>query len=325
MPSANSRLIQLALNPLNDNELWIAFVNGADGKKVYKTSDSGANWTNLTTPALNGERVHHIVHIGGSNGSIYAFSDKTVYYRNTAMADWMPTNEGLPDFISAQSARPFYRDGKIRLASYGKGIWESQLIDTLLQPIAKAMVDKLTQTVICQIDSFYFEDYSILNHAGAGWSWTFESGEPATSTLRNPTVYFGQPGTYLVTLTITDGLGQTSADSIYVAVENYDIPSTLQEGFQANFPPTGFSVQRKQWWRVVFEYFHRRLWPKHPMRIFRQLLHRLARLCRRPAHVARPGYCHPTATHLRYRLRTLWLPVCRYPGHPGLHRLRLQF
>lgn len=242
LPSANNRLIQLALSPLNDQELWIAFVNGADGKKVYKTSDSGANWTNLTTAALNGERVHNIAHIGGSDGSIYAFTDKTVYFRSNTTPDWIPANTGLPDFISTQSARPFYRDGKIRLASYGKGIWESPLIDTLLQPVAKAMVDKLTQTVICQIDSFYFEDYSILNHAGAGWNWTFENGQPATSDQRNPVVYFGQPGTYLVTLTITDGLGQTGADSIYVAVENYDIPSTLQEGFQANFPPTGFSV-----------------------------------------------------------------------------------
>lgn len=243
LPPANSRLIQLALNPLNDNELWIGYVNGVDGKKVYKTADGGAAWTNLSTPALNGERVHNIVHIGGADGSIYVFTDKTVYYRNNAMADWIPVNEGLPEFISTQSARPFYRDGKIRLASYGKGIWESPVVDTVQQPVAKAMVDKLVQTVICQIDSFYFEDYSILNHAGASWSWTFEGGQPATSSLRNPVAYFSQPGEFLVTLTVTDGTGQSDTDSLYVSIQNYDIPSTLQEGFQANFPPTGFSIQ----------------------------------------------------------------------------------
>ena len=242
IPAGNSHLLQISLNPLNDEELWMAYVQGGNGGKVFKTSDSGANWTNLTTSTLNGESVHHILMIAETDGGVYVFTNNTVYYRNNTMSDWTLANQGLPANIATQSSRPFYRDNKIRMATYGKGIWESDMIDVPGAPVAKAMVDKLVQTVICDVDSFYFEDYSMLNHNGATWNWTFESGSPATSDQRNPVVYFSQPGTYLATLTITDGSGQTDMDSIYVSVENYAIPSTIQEDFQANFPPSGFSI-----------------------------------------------------------------------------------
>jgi PKD repeat protein len=41
--------------------------------------------------------------------------------------------------------------------------------------------------------------------------WTFEGGTPATSTAQNPVVTYSQPGTYNVTLTVSNGLSQNSA------------------------------------------------------------------------------------------------------------------
>ena len=37
------------------------------------------------------------------------------------------------------------------------------------------------------------------------WNWTFEGGEPATSTEQNPTVNYANPGTYEVSLTAANG------------------------------------------------------------------------------------------------------------------------
>jgi PKD repeat protein len=39
------------------------------------------------------------------------------------------------------------------------------------------------------------------------WSWTFEGGEPATSTEQNPTVTYNVPGLYLVSLTVSNSQG----------------------------------------------------------------------------------------------------------------------
>lgn len=92
-------------------------------------------------------------------------------------------------------------------------------------------------------DSFYFDDYSVLNHAGASWQWTFQGGSPATSTLRNPAVYFASPGTHLAILTITDGSGHSDTDSLQVAVNNYVEPTFVQEGFQSSFPPADIFIE----------------------------------------------------------------------------------
>ena len=42
------------------------------------------------------------------------------------------------------------------------------------------------------------------------WSWTFEGGTPATSTERSPVVSFGAPGTYEVSLTVSNAIGSNS-------------------------------------------------------------------------------------------------------------------
>ena len=41
------------------------------------------------------------------------------------------------------------------------------------------------------------------------WSWEFEGGAPATSSVQNPVVTYSQPGTYGVRLTVTNAAGDT--------------------------------------------------------------------------------------------------------------------
>ena len=237
IPSGNSRKILLALDYTNENILWICYPDGANGSKVFKTTNGGSTWSNITTSMLNGENAHSIVCIPNTDGGIYFCSARTVFYRNNSMNDWQIVNANLPTYFNTDIARPFYRDGKLRIASYGKGIWESALYDQPTAPVAQITVDKLQQIVVCETDSFRFDDYSALNHLNATWQWSFPSGTPTTSTLRNPTVYFPSPGTYQATLTVTDGNGQSSSDTVNVSITAYVPPTSIQEGFQNSFPP----------------------------------------------------------------------------------------
>lgn len=240
IPAGNSRRMLLTLNPSNANELWIGYPGGSNGNKIFKTENGGQTWINLSTPALNNESVQALTYVAGTNGGVYYCTQRSVYYRNAQMTDWIMDNNGLPMFFSSNIARPFYRDSKIRIASYGKGIWESPLHEAPAQPIARITVDKLSQTVVCNADSFYFVDYSFVNHQGTSRLWSFEGGEPSNSTLINPTVVFTSPGLHWATLTITDSNGVSSVDSIQVEVINFVAPSTVSEGFQTSFPPNGW-------------------------------------------------------------------------------------
>jgi Zn-dependent metalloprotease/PKD repeat protein len=53
------------------------------------------------------------------------------------------------------------------------------------------------------------------------WSWTFESGNPHTSNVQNPVVTYNVPGTYAVTLKVTNSFGSnTVTKSGYIVISN---------------------------------------------------------------------------------------------------------
>ena len=241
IPPGNSSRMLLAVNPQNADELWLAYPSGANGFKVFKTVNSGSNWSNLTSSLLNNESVQSLIHIAGTDGGIYVATNRAVYYRNN-VSDFTLENNGLPLFTNGNILKPFYRDSKIRLATYGKGIYQSDLVESPSQIIARITVDKLSQTAICEIDSFYFDDYSFLNHQNASWQWSFPTGSPSSSNLRNPAVIFQSAGQHLAVLQITDANGQTDTDSLYVTLDFFSFNTGISEDFEQQFLPPGWTT-----------------------------------------------------------------------------------
>ena len=58
-------------------------------------------------------------------------------------------------------------------------------------------------TEICEFDVVNFTDESI--GSITSWNWTFEGGNPGSSTEQNPLVTYNDQGTYNVELTVSDG------------------------------------------------------------------------------------------------------------------------
>lgn len=92
-------------------------------------------------------------------------------------------------------------------------------------------------TVICQGGSLEFEDLS-WNGDIVDRVWTFEGGSPSTSTFRNPTVAYNQPGTYKVTLKVINDQGNsevTKTEFITVQKEVADLASPFRETFESEW------------------------------------------------------------------------------------------
>lgn len=224
LPAGYKRRFLLTVSGTDPERLWIGYADGANGEKVFESIDGGASWTNLTTFLLDGEAPTTLVHLLGTDGALFLGTNKSVYYRPASGQDWTLFNDGLPKEINCNIIRPFYRDKKLRLAAYGKGFWETPLPDPF-QSICQPTVDK--RVAYCERDTFQFDDYSVLAHENASWSWTFESGNPAVSESRNPKVVFPGTGEYDVTLTITDETGFTASRSLVVEVKNECQPDTI--------------------------------------------------------------------------------------------------
>ena len=240
LPSFGGNLSLISLDPENDQVLWLAYARGADGNKIFKSINGGSTWTNETSSELNAQNMQSIVAIGGTDGGVYVGTSASVYYKNNTMNAWALDNTNLPLTIGTSALKPFYRDGKIRLASYGKGIWESNLFEAPTRPVAKIMVDKLIAN--CANDLFYFDDYSMLNHTEATWAWTFENANIETSNIRNPEVSFNFAGTHLVGLTVTNAAGLSSTDSITIVTQGI-ATTALEHDFEVEFIPEGWYLE----------------------------------------------------------------------------------
>jgi len=85
---------------------------------------------------------------------------------------------------------------------------------------------------ICMGQEIEFEDISY--NGIENWEWTFEGGTPATSVDNNPSVLYETPGTYSVTLTVSNAQGEQTVfkeDLITVLGEaEYALP--FEESFE---------------------------------------------------------------------------------------------
>ena len=212
------RKMTISLN--EQNELYFALNTGAGSpNKIFKTTDFGLHWENLTTPTILNQWVGHLQVQEGTNGGVYLATDKNIWYRNNEHTDWQLFSTGLPLNIFINKLLPFYKDGKLRMAT-SRGIWERAFFESS-QPRAQPMASD--EYIFCQRDEIQFEDHSILNHQDASWEWEFPGAISVSSTtVRNPLVRYENPGAYEVRLKVTNAIGQESSktETVMITMEN---------------------------------------------------------------------------------------------------------
>ncbi len=197
----------IEIHPLNPDTVWIAL-----GNEIYQSNDGGTSWTNFsgTLPNIS---VNTIVYDREStNGAMYVGQDVGVYYRDRSMADWELFATGLPNTEVLELE--IYYDAEcrgndmLRAATYGRGLWESDLKDPgSVAPFAcfaASLLDPCTDQWVA------FEDQSAYNPTA--WTWTISPGtfsfeNSTNASSQNPVISFTNTGTYTITLTATNAFG----------------------------------------------------------------------------------------------------------------------
>jgi hypothetical protein len=122
--------------------------NGMNAPHVYRSVDSGAHWTNISSNLPNAPANGVLVDPNDAN-TLYVAMDTGVYGTTqvatcTSANCWSVYGVGLPNApvvalaAGAELATGDGRNGELRAATYGRGIWEIPLL-TAASPAAPAM------------------------------------------------------------------------------------------------------------------------------------------------------------------------------------------
>ena len=202
LPVASAAITYIAVNPTNPNNVWVTFSGYFSNNKIYTTTDAGITWVNYTDTGLPNLPVNCIVYQNSSPDGLYIGTDIGVYYRNNSLTSWQPFFTGLPNVI-VNELEIQYSSGKIRAATYGRGLWESDLYSSS-NPVPVA---NFTSNVITGCPGLTVQFTDISTFSPTSWDWTFSGGTPPTSTAQNPQVIYNISGTYGVILTSTNSNG----------------------------------------------------------------------------------------------------------------------
>lgn len=131
LPVSSAQITYIEVDPLNENHVWVTFSGYSAANKVWVTINGGTSWSNYSTGLPNLPANCIVFENNSPNGTLYVGMDVGVYCRNSSMAAWIPFNSGLPNVVVSELEIQ-YSVGKIRAATYGRGMWESDLADIAL-------------------------------------------------------------------------------------------------------------------------------------------------------------------------------------------------
>ncbi|WOD44136.1 discoidin domain-containing protein [Hwangdonia lutea] len=239
----------IATSLYDENTVYACYSNGtwtANKGQVFKSTDGGETWSNWSG-SVNSHTKNLVIQPSNTGEDlIYLFTTSKngeksqCYYRKESMADWELFGNNYPENFAVNTAIPFYRDAKLRLAG-GGGVWETPLQEQNFIPIINPWVENISNK--CMDDVLHFDDHSILNHAGASWKWEITPAPVYISdaNIRNPEVILGNPGSYTVKLTVTQN-GVDYVKEIPNMVTTTTCPSITDCNNPAELPKNEWSL-----------------------------------------------------------------------------------
>lgn len=171
---------------------------------VYKTTNSGATWTTVTTTGT--VYTNGLCFIEGTNtafttGAATGASGSS--YSDDGGTTW--TNIDTEQHLYVEFLNPSIGwSGWFNTSSTAGGMWKWNNLSSPLVPDFSA-----SSGTACSNTPVTFTDMTS-GGTPTSWSWQFPGGTPSTSNVQNPSITYATPGTYDVTLTVSDGTNQTT-------------------------------------------------------------------------------------------------------------------
>ncbi len=264
LPTGSAQISRVAVDNLDANNVFVTFSGYSTGNKVFMSINGGTSWTNIST-GLPNLPVNCITYSNNSNDVIYAGTDVGIYVRDNTMTSWTPFMSGLPNVI-VNDLEIFYPTGKIRAATYGRGVWESDVysnlgldasITTIINPVngsttcntnvtPSIVLKNMGNTTITSVNILYKMDSAATQTLN--WTGSLLSAASATINLNLFSGLTTAAHTFSVWLTSPNGsvdqntANDYSSSTFTVISVPVGVSLPFTEGFEGTtFVPTGWT------------------------------------------------------------------------------------
>ncbi|MEO5570193.1 MAG: T9SS type A sorting domain-containing protein [Bacteroidia bacterium] len=262
LPVSNAAITFIAIKDINPDELWVTFSGYSAGNKVFYSDDGGTTWLNVSGTLPN-IPVTCIIYQNNSNDILYIGTDFGVFQTDNTLNDWLPYNTGLPNVI-IDELEIQYGVSKLRAATYGRGVWESDLAVSVLVPVDAgtfaivspqgSYCDSLVNVIVrirnygvdtlTSVDVNYFFDAN----APQVYNWSGSLAHNATVDITLPSATMS-PGAHTFTAFtsnpngVIDNNPANDSHSSNFFINTVGIPTPIVEGFESGiFPPSNWNL-----------------------------------------------------------------------------------
>ncbi len=211
-PNNGLSLSSIVFDPVDRNIVYLTSV-APDATKthVWRSQNFGQTWAAIDGNGFpSGILVNAITVDPVVRTTLYASTHLGVYRSLDSGTNWERLGAFLP-LVNVMDISVSADGNQLRAATFGRGVWQLSAVGNNAVPVANFNVVKSSLTAAFT-DASTDSDGSIVRRI-----WNFGDGVSASAT--NPLHTYAAPGTYTVTLTVTDdgGYSHTRTATVVVA------------------------------------------------------------------------------------------------------------
>ncbi|MBL7765468.1 MAG: hypothetical protein JNJ58_05210 [Chitinophagaceae bacterium] len=120
------------VHPKLEDVIYVTKSGYGDHSKVYKSVNHGVTWTNISynIPNVPANCIQIDKESDSTNVDMYLGTDVGVFYKKDLDTVWQYYGTGMPN-TEVSDLEIYYATGKLRAATYGRGIWENDIVRTV--------------------------------------------------------------------------------------------------------------------------------------------------------------------------------------------------
>lgn len=130
--------MDISIDPSNDNNVYVVF-SGFGNSHAFRSTNKGDDWINIgdglpdvpTTSIIVDPEKSHYLYIGNDLG---------VFFSPDTGNSWLDLNNGLPDVCMVTDLSISRSNRKLRIATHGNGVFETELIEDYIVDVKESRV-----------------------------------------------------------------------------------------------------------------------------------------------------------------------------------------